>query len=187
MNTYGEGRTGSQPRFRVARSSRFGSSVRISHGGPGSPATRGTHIRAISCVAIAIFAAIACGCGSNKVSDKDIEFIEIEDAYTVGAGSTGVLGMGERKPVWIDPRTETAFREEHIPGAVNIPLGSLREDDARLEGFNVFIVYGSDYGDAVATAMTKRLLAEGFDDVRLLRGGLRGWKQAGNEVESGGG
>jgi rhodanese-related sulfurtransferase len=112
--------------------------------------------------------------------------VEVEDAYTVSAGSAGVLGLGERKPVWVDPRTEAAFQLEHIPGAVNIPLGTLREDDPRLDGFNVFIVYASDYGDALATAMTKRLLASGYDDVRLLRGGLRAWKEAGNGVESAG-
>lgn len=129
---------------------------------------------------------LVCGCDANKVSDKDVQFVEVADAYSVGAGRSGVLGMGERRPIWIDPRTEAAFQQEHVPGALSIPLGSLREDDPRLEGFNVFIVYASDYGDPLATAMTKRLLASGYGDVRLLRGGLRAWKEAGNPVETGG-
>lgn len=147
------------------------------------PARRARHIIARCLLAIGVCAAGLAGCDSNKVSDRDIEFLEVDDAHSVSAGRAGVLGMGERKPIWIDPRTEAAYQAEHIPGAVNIPLGSLREDDPRLKGFNIFIVYASDYGDPLASAMTKRLLAAGFDDVRLLRGGLRAWKEAGNSVE----
>jgi rhodanese-related sulfurtransferase len=130
--------------------------------------------------------AMLASCSSNKVSDRDIEFLEVADAPSLGSASLGMLGVGDRRPLWVDPRTPATFAQEHIPGAVNIPLASLREDDddPRLDGFNLFIVYGSDYGDPVATAMTKRLLAAGFDEVRLLRGGLRAWKQAGNAVET---
>ena len=63
----------------------------------------------------------------------------------------------------------------------------VRHVRATLEGFGTLIVYGDDFGSAIANAMSKRLVELGYKDVRTLRGGLRAWQDAGNEVELGDG
>ena len=124
----------------------------------------------------------AGGCGERKVSDRDIVQVPVDEAYELGEGRAGILGIGERKALWIDPRSEARYRAGHIPGAVNFPLENVREDHPVLREYDVFIVYGDDYNEPIANAMAKRLIAKGYDDVRTLRGGLNAWARAGNDV-----
>ena len=78
------------------------------------------------------------------------------------------------------------FVAGHVPGALHMPLETLRVERARLEGADTIIVYGDGFDSAVAGATSKLLLEMGFADVRTLRGGLRAWADAGREIEKGG-
>lgn len=138
-------------------------------------------IAAVGLSGAILFAATGCG---NKVSDRSIQYVDARDAFTISQGKTGILGLGEKKAIWIDPRPEADFRHEHIPGAVHLPINKAIRGDPLLAGYNVFIVYGADYASPLAAAMTKRLLALKYNDVRTLRGGLRAWKQAGHATAS---
>jgi len=129
-------------------------------------------------------AVVAVGCGQTKVSDRDIEYVDARDAVALARGGSGLFGLGSKTALWIDPRPAAAYREAHIPGAIHLPLNELEEQDERLREADILIVYGDDYNAPVALAMTKKLLARGYDDVRTLRGGLRSWKQAGHETEA---
>jgi len=129
-----------------------------------------------------VVALLAVGCGERKVSDRDIEYVSVDEAYELGEDRTGILGIGERKAVWIDPRTPAKFQQGHIPGALNFSIEDVREDHPVLRQYDLFIVYGDDYNEPIANAMVKRLIAEGYNDVRTLRGGLRAWERAGNTV-----
>ena len=98
----------------------------------------------------------------------------------------GVLGVGRNKGgVWVDPRGPDTFATGHIPGAINMPYETVRDDYNRLGDWSVIIVYGRDYNDPIARAMSKTLLELGFKDVRTLHGGLRAWQEAGNELATG--
>lgn len=125
-------------------------------------------------------------CGSGNFSDRDIDFVNVSDAYSLSKGDTGIFGLGNKTPVWLDPRNSDDFQAGHIPGALNLPLAEVKKDDPRLAKYNVFIVYGDDYNSPIARAMTKKLLANEYTDIRTLRGGLRAWTNAGNETETGG-
>jgi rhodanese-related sulfurtransferase len=101
-------------------------------------------------------------------------------------GRKTLLGLGEvEKAAWVDPRGGRAYREGHIPGALHVPFQDLNDQQETLRGYNALIVYGSDFQDNLADAMSKRLLELGFKDVRTLKGGLRAWTRAGYEVETG--
>ena len=81
------------------------------------------------------------GCDGNKTSDKDVQFLEVQDAVVLSREKSGILSLGNKKVGWVDPRPATKFREERIPGAINIPPSELPADDARLRGFDVLVVY----------------------------------------------
>lgn len=135
-------------------------------------------------IAISLFA-LANGCNSG-VSDKSLRFVDPDQAIELAAGRDSLLGLGGKKGgAYVDPRPEAAFEAGHIPGAIHLPFDRVRLDHHELDEAGALIVYGDDYNDAVALAMSKRLMELGHEDVRTLRGGLRAWKAAGNAVETG--
>lgn len=71
---------------------------------------------------------------------------------------------------WIDVRLPPEYEDGHIVGAINVPLFVLRMKAQRLDPALTHIVY-CDSGRRSSAASF--LLGErGFDDVRILRGGL---------------
>ncbi len=124
------------------------------------------------------------GAGCKKeTSDRDLVLIDATDAEQLLAGEKRLFGS--RTAVLVDPRGQKAFEEGHIPGAVNLPFQLVSVEQHRLRGYDTVIVYGKDYRDERADGMSKRLLELGFSDVRTLRGGIRVWVAAGNELETG--
>jgi rhodanese-related sulfurtransferase len=137
-------------------------------------------------IVVAAGAALAAaGCAEPKVSRRDVTYVEIDEATALSRGTRTLLGLGDKSGAWIDPRTEDAFREGHIPGAISVPIDEIKAGDRRLAGYNVFIVYGDDYNSPLAEAASKKLIAAGYDDVRTLRGGLRAWRGQGFDLETG--
>ena len=85
------------------------------------------------------------------------------------------LDSGERL-LLIDVREDYELeRDGAIPGAIHIPFQRLADEQDRLRGYDVLIVYGDGFKDDLAGGMSKRLLELGFKDVRTLRGGLKAW------------
>lgn len=133
--------------------------------------------------AAAIFAALP-GCAASS-SDKVLSPVTAAEAQELVSGRKKLLGIaGTTTGVWVDSRPEADYRAGHIPGAISLPYERVTLDHKMLEKYDVIIVYGADYGDTRANAMSKRLKELGHDDVRTLTGGLRAWKQDGNPVET---
>lgn len=124
---------------------------------------------------ILILLLAAAGCQTGKTSDKVLVYIDPPDARSA------LRGPG----AWVDPRPRREYETGHIPGAIHLPFASVGEGHIRLTGQEPIIVYGDDYNDAIAVAMSKRLIELGHEDVRTLRGGLRAWQAAGGEVVTG--
>jgi len=143
----------------------------------------------IGALMIAAMVAIAGGCGGKSTSSKNLKLVDTPKAMEAVHGSGGVLGIGgKRSGAWVDPRPEAEYAAGHIPGAINLPFALVASDHKRvLEGYGTIVVYGEDYNDAIAEGMSKRLMELGHGDVLTLRGGLRAWKAAGYEVETGAG
>lgn len=133
----------------------------------------------------AIVISLLPGC-ETTTSEKDITYIDpVKGIDLVGEHKT-LMGMGETvRGVWVDPRTEAEYGKGHIPGAVNIPYQHVTRDNYLLKDYDIIVVYGSDYNDAKASGMSKKLMELGFKKVHTLEGGLRAWRQAGYEVETG--
>lgn len=127
-------------------------------------------------------------CMERKISDRDLVLIDTTEAMELVEGRKKLLGLaGESKGVWVDPRSERAYREGHIAGAISLPLQYVTARHKELKDYAILIVYGDDYKDPIADAMSKRLMELKFKDVRTLRGGLRAWTEAGLDLETGDG
>ncbi len=90
----------------------------------------------------------------------------------------------------INVLSEEAFLNEHIPGSINIPIGSEEDFVQRVESvlpsksFHI-IVYCSGPSCSASEKAAKELDKAGFLSVMRFAGGMKGWKEAGEPVESG--
>ncbi|MDQ7014073.1 MAG: rhodanese-like domain-containing protein [Planctomycetota bacterium] len=126
------------------------------------------------------------GC-EKGTSGKDINESVI---YTLADVREAIGRRADEEPehaLLIDPRAPKYYAVGHLPGAVNLRLPDVREDDPRdhgLQKFDRLIVYGENPGSAVARAMFKRLLATGYGGVKFYAGGLDEWMLSGGEIEA---
>ena len=131
-------------------------------------------------------ALLAGGCGGKSISDRDLVLLDPQEGMELVEGRKKLLGLaGTENGAWVDPRSARKYRDGHIPGAIHLPFQKLAEQEDRLRGYDVLIVYGDGFKDDLADGMSKRLLEMGFRDVRTLRGGLKAWTRADLELETG--
>ncbi len=120
--------------------------------------------------------------GQNRIADdkiKNITVAELSQLYARGGTEPELL-------VLIDPRSEKAFKASHIPGAKHLTLPQVPPNASRdpaIERHSNIVVYGDNPATPTALAMTKRLLAAKYENVRFYAGGLSEWKLRGFPVE----
>ncbi len=83
------------------------------------------------------------------------------------------LYTGRQQVVVIDASEPDLFERGHIPGAVNIDLGEIRERVQDLKR-DLPVLVVSTRGDR-SIVMANRLILEGFERVYHLRGGIDHW------------
>ena len=82
----------------------------------------------------------------------------------------------------LDVREEDPFAQSHPLWAANLPLSRLElEAWGRIPRLDTPIVVYDD-GEGLAERAVERLEELGYGDVRLLEGGLAGWREAGGEL-----
>jgi 3-mercaptopyruvate sulfurtransferase SseA len=121
----------------------------------------------------------------RKGSDKDLVIVEtVGEGQRLVEGERGLLGA-TKSAVWVDARTKSDYDAGHIPGAISLPFERVSLDYYIIEDKPIVIVYGAEYNDNRARAMSKRLFELLKDhDIRTLDGGVRAWTAAGNELET---
>lgn len=84
----------------------------------------------------------------------------------------------------IDVREEDPFAQEHPLWAANLPLSRIEHDAWRRipRRDTLIVVYGEHDGTDIAPLAAERLTTLGYTQVRLLEGGLEGWRAAGGEL-----
>ncbi len=144
--------------------------------------------RLAGCTAVAAAAAAAlllpaAGC-STRTSDRDVQVLGVAAARSAVAAPTTRLRQPARA-AWLDPRTAGDWLTERIPGALHVPMGSIRDRAEELRGYDLLVVYGRGYKDPVAFAASKVLVEIGVPQVSVLEGGLTAWINDGGPVASG--
>lgn len=132
---------------------------------------------------------VLAGCsGSGNISDKKIEYIDLNQAVDYYEQRT----REEHKALFIDTRKPERFAEGHLPGARNIRGTDIKLEyglDPTLEKYDNLIVYGENPGSAGARAMAKRLIQAGYNTmlkkrVKLFLGGWVEWDTTGLDIET---
>ena len=91
--------------------------------------------------------------------------------------------------VFVDVRTSKDFQSGHIPGALNLPIGTFRQGWSKLPKGKTIVLYegGKASGDVCAFSRSagRILLSEGFgySMVNVYRDGLAGWTKAGLPIK----
>lgn len=99
------------------------------------------------------------------------------------------LFEGNPQALFVDVRDDKDFRAAHIPGAVNVPAGRIREEENRLPRSQTIVLYESGHGSgdicAAGRAAGRTLLARGYSSerVKVYHDGLAGWESAGLPIE----
>lgn len=93
--------------------------------------------------------------------------------------------LAEGHATVVDVRSPGEYESAHIPGSVQVGLDEVRADAAGVAlalPANAVVVCRSG---ARAEQAWQALAAVGRDDLRILEGGIRSWKRAGEPVERG--
>jgi rhodanese-related sulfurtransferase len=85
--------------------------------------------------------------------------------------------------VIIDARSESAFAQEHIPGAISFPHRTMDVDTTRhLDRATLYVTYCDGIGCNGSTKAALKLTELGFH-VKELIGGIEWWKRDGYSTE----
>jgi protein-disulfide isomerase/rhodanese-related sulfurtransferase len=94
------------------------------------------------------------------------------------------------KPVLIDVRPQAQFKDDHLPGALNVPVEKIETQGGSLPKDRTLVLYeggkgGASDACAVSRAGARMLLAQGYNfaKVKVYQDGLSGWQRAGLPVE----
>jgi rhodanese-related sulfurtransferase len=108
----------------------------------------------------------------------------VEDAKSRVKQVSAAEVLRDRKPdtVLLDVREPKEWNMAHIPGAILVPLGELEAKvEAAVPRDSSVVVYcASGNRSAVAADVMQEM---GYSDVASMAGGIRGWADAGGEVE----
>jgi rhodanese-related sulfurtransferase len=113
-----------------------------------------------------------------------IRFITLAEAEELFAGGAAVF---------IDSRTRAEFASGHIPGALNLPLGEVKETDNLVDSLGrepfplsperTLVVYCEGEDCQTSVALAKLIHGRGLRDIRIPMGGWAEWREAGLPVE----
>lgn len=103
---------------------------------------------------------------SGAASAERID-ISVEEAYQM-------LQETPDDVILLDVRPELIYQSEHIPGAINIPVGALESRLDELDRSKSIIVYCQS---GVSSLPSDILVQSGFERVYMLIGGLNAWRE----------
>lgn len=120
-----------------------------------------------------------------RTTDRDIVFLDPYETVAMLNKPPGAF-QSARTSAFVDPRSREEYAKEHIAGAISLPFPDMTlEAHGVLDAYEALVVYDTDYEDVIAKSASKRLLELKFKEVYTLEGGLKAWKKAGNEVQTG--
>lgn len=87
--------------------------------------------------------------------------------------------------ILVDARHSGSFKEEHIKGAVSLPLSEVEKRAERLlRKSDEIVVYCSSFACPASANEVRKLKQMGFKNVKHYAGGIEDWKSAGYPTES---
>lgn len=84
--------------------------------------------------------------------------------------------MNNEMAIVIDIRDGNAFRDGHIIGSINVPLSEWDSHLNKIEKFHDKPVIIVDAAGQKAVAQISKLTKSGFEQVKMLGGGIQAWR-----------
>ncbi len=107
---------------------------------------------------------------SVSIAQAAVELVTAKDASTLYA---------EKKAIIVDVREDDEWNDEHIAGALHIPLKQLNDRVSELQSYkDTTIITQCKSGGRSAKAL-ELLKAAGFTKVYSMDGGIKAWDQQG--------
>jgi rhodanese-related sulfurtransferase len=133
---------------------------------------------------------VLCALAFNKSNPKSIPLFPksfSDEAVSFVNSPAALKKQEERKALLVDAMPSNFYEQEHIAGAVSLPLAIfdfmydliLGQTDKSKE----IIVYGRTISKRYDEEVASKLVARGHKNVKILEGGLRAWKKNGFPVE----
>jgi rhodanese-related sulfurtransferase len=120
----------------------------------------------------------------TMVANESAQYFRDKLAFETDAWDLNEMLRAGENVVVIDARSESAFAQEHIPGAVNFPHRKMSQETARhLERDALYITYCDGIGCNASTKGALKLAELGFQ-VKELLGGIDWWKRDGYPTET---
>lgn len=101
----------------------------------------------------------------------------------VTANEARIITRDLTEIIILDVREETEFEDEHIEGAINIPLSELEDNLDQLSIFNPTLLYSEKSEESIEAV--RFLEVNGHERVYHLEGGFDAWKESGYPTSSG--
>ncbi len=120
------------------------------------------------------FMILLMGCAVAKADMGEIESISPKEASAMYA---------EKKAVIVDVREDSEWNEQHIPGAIHIPLAQLNERLSELKQYKDSPVITQCKSGGRSAKALDELKSAGFSKVYNMDGGIMAWDKAGLKTE----
>ena len=146
--------------------------------------------RLVPAIALAAAVLTALGCAGPRIEEESIRTVGVADLSsgdTPGVVAEEVVGPvmieeDETLPILVDVRHDSDWQEGHIEGALHIPISKLAGRLAEIDRERLVVLYcHSGMSSIDGSYILKRA---GYPRVRSLAGGILGWREAGNAVQT---
>jgi rhodanese-related sulfurtransferase len=120
------------------------------------------------------FIILLMGCAIAKAEAGSIESISPKEASAMYAGEKAVI---------VDVREDSEWNEQHIPGAIHIPLAQLNERLSELKQYKDSPVITQCKSGGRSAQAFDVLKSAGFSKVYNMEGGIIAWDEAGLKTQ----
>jgi rhodanese-related sulfurtransferase len=123
---------------------------------------------------------------SNPSGVKLIPESWSEEALPIVAPSEAVAKYVEGTSLFVDARPPNFFKQEHIRGAINLPLALFdimyMMGLSQLSRDKEIVIYGRTISRLYDEQVARKLILRGHKNTKMLHGGLSKWKTSGYPV-----
>lgn len=116
---------------------------------------------------------------------NQIEFFSAKLEFEIDACDLNkAVNENGNSHVIVDARSERAYNEEHIKGAINLPYSRMNAETVKhLDRNTIYVTYCDGLGCNASTKGALKLSELNFR-VKELIGGIESWKLEGHEISS---
>jgi len=120
------------------------------------------------------FVALLIACAVGRAEAASNESLSPRAASSMSAAQKAVI---------VDVREDSEWNEQHIPGAIHIPLGQLNERLAELKQYKDSPVITQCRSGGRSAQAVDVLTSAGFSKVYNMEGGIIAWDKAGLKTQ----